>query len=252
MATTSEPTATLPPRIAGTTTSGSCFGVSVAMSIFGYAAAIVPDVLVPSANRIEMSPPPETTWWAVSTVPVSVTITPDPSEPFEVVISTTDGTTWRYRSVTGSGVAVAARVGVGVADARLAEVAEHYQHFGGVSPINAQCRALIEALRVDFVGAGITLPIYWGNRNWHPYLEHTVRQLRDDGIRREHQRVRLLRRHGFCFLACEPKRMLARKLAARDALIDVGGKDRVGLNADAGKEVETARARRGEDQPHQG
>ena len=43
---------------------------------------------------------------AVSTVPVSVTITPDPSEPFEVVISTTDGTTWRYRSVTGSGVAV--------------------------------------------------------------------------------------------------------------------------------------------------
>ena len=79
---------------------------------------------MPSANTIEMSPPPETTWWAVSTVPVSVTITPDPSEPFEVVISTTDGTTCRYRSVTGSGVAVAAGVGVAVADARLAEVAE--------------------------------------------------------------------------------------------------------------------------------
>jgi hypothetical protein len=55
---------------------------------------------------------------------VSVTITPDPSEPFEVVISTTDGTTCRYRSVTGSGVAVAAGVGVAVADVRLAEVAE--------------------------------------------------------------------------------------------------------------------------------
>src|SRR5918993_2169820 len=124
MATTSEPTATPPPRVAGTTTSGSFFGVSVAMSIFGYAAAIVPDVLVPSANTIEMSPPPETTWWAVSTVPVSVTITPDPSEPFEVVISTTDGTTCRYRSVTGSGGAVGDGVGVVVSDARLAEVAE--------------------------------------------------------------------------------------------------------------------------------
>src|SRR5918998_4128039 len=94
------------------------------MSIFGNAAATVAEVLVPSANRIEMLPPPETTWLAVSTVPVSVTITPDPSEPFEVVISTTDGTTWRYTSVTGSGVAVAAGVGDGVSDARLADVAE--------------------------------------------------------------------------------------------------------------------------------
>ena len=57
---------------------------------------------------------------------MSVTIKPEPREPFEVVISTTDGTTCRYRSVIGSGVAVAAGlgVGVGVADARLAEVAE--------------------------------------------------------------------------------------------------------------------------------
>src|SRR5215213_2439311 len=124
MATTSEPTATPPPRDAGTTTSGSFFGVRVAMSIFGYAAAIIPDVLVPSANTIEMSPPSETTWRAVSTIPVSVTITPDPSEPFDVVINTTDGTTWRYRSVTGSGVAVVTGVGVAVAGARFAEVAE--------------------------------------------------------------------------------------------------------------------------------
>jgi hypothetical protein len=53
-----------------------------------------------------------------------VTITPDPSEPFEVVIITTDGTIWRYTSVTGSGVAVAAGVGVGVCDARSVDVAE--------------------------------------------------------------------------------------------------------------------------------
>ena len=55
---------------------------------------------------------------------MSVTTVPDPSEPFEVVISTTDGTTWRYTSGTGSGVAVAAGVGVGVSDARSADVAE--------------------------------------------------------------------------------------------------------------------------------
>ena len=63
------------------------------------------------------------TWLAVSTVPVSVTITPDPREPFEVVISTTDGTTWRYTSVTGSGVAVAVR-GRGRRWPRPADVAE--------------------------------------------------------------------------------------------------------------------------------
>ena len=108
------------------------------MSIFGSAAAIVAAVLVPSANRIEMLPPPETTWLAVSTVPASVTITPDPSEPFEVVIITTDGTIWRYISVTGSGVAVTAGVGVGVSDARLAEVMGNivgttsYEEFGDV------------------------------------------------------------------------------------------------------------------------
>ncbi len=56
--------------------------------------------------------------------------------------------------------------GRGIPDERLAEVAEHYQHFGGVSPINAQNRALIEALRAEFAAASIDLPIYWGNRNW--------------------------------------------------------------------------------------
>ncbi|OLB76907.1 MAG: ferrochelatase [Actinobacteria bacterium 13_2_20CM_2_71_6] len=74
--------------------------------------------------------------------------------------------------------------GRGVPDERLAEVAEHYRHFGGVSPINAQCRALLAALRTEFAGAGLDLPTYWGNRNWHPYLADTVAQLRDDGIER--------------------------------------------------------------------
>ena len=67
---------------------------------------------------------------------------------------------------------------------RLLEVAEHYQHFGGVSPINAQCRALIDALRPELDRVGVGLPIYWGNRNWRPMLVDTVREMADDGIRR--------------------------------------------------------------------
>ncbi|GAA3763589.1 ferrochelatase [Plantactinospora mayteni] len=65
---------------------------------------------------------------------------------------------------------------------RLAEVAEHYQHFGGVSPINQQCRDLLAAIRADFAAHGLDLPVHWGNRNWHPMLADTVAQLRDDGI----------------------------------------------------------------------
>ena len=74
--------------------------------------------------------------------------------------------------------------GRGVPDERLAEVAEHYKHFDGVSPINAQNRALIDALRIEFAAHGIELPIYWGNRNWTPYVADAVRQMRDDGVRR--------------------------------------------------------------------
>jgi ferrochelatase len=66
---------------------------------------------------------------------------------------------------------------------RLAEVAEHYYHFGGVSPINAQNRALIVALEAELRAHGITLPIYFGNRNWEPFLTDTLRQMRDDGMR---------------------------------------------------------------------
>ena len=67
---------------------------------------------------------------------------------------------------------------------RLLEVAEHYYHFGGKSPINDQCRKLIAALRTEFDAHSIQLPIYWGNRNWHPFLADTLRQMRDDGIMR--------------------------------------------------------------------
>jgi ferrochelatase len=65
--------------------------------------------------------------------------------------------------------------GRGVPDGRLLEVAEHYYHFGGVSPINQQCRDLL-------AGVEAGLPKYWGNRNWHPMLADTVAQMRDDGI----------------------------------------------------------------------
>lgn len=66
---------------------------------------------------------------------------------------------------------------------RLAEVAEHYQHFGGVSPINEQCRALLAAVQTEFAGHGLVLPQFWGNRNWHPMLADTLAAMRDEGIR---------------------------------------------------------------------
>jgi ferrochelatase len=67
---------------------------------------------------------------------------------------------------------------------RMLEVAEHYYHFGGRSPINDQNRQLIAALRDELKSHGPDLPVYWGNRNWHPLLIDTLRQMRDDGRRR--------------------------------------------------------------------
>ena len=67
---------------------------------------------------------------------------------------------------------------------RMLEVAEHYYHFDGVSPINAQVRELIERLRPELESHGIRLPIYWGNRNWRPLLADTLRQMERDGVRR--------------------------------------------------------------------
>ena len=74
--------------------------------------------------------------------------------------------------------------GRGVPPERLAGVAEHYYAFGGVSPINQQCRDLLAAVRADFAASGLSLPLYWGNRNWTPYLTDTVRQMAEDGVRR--------------------------------------------------------------------
>jgi protoporphyrin/coproporphyrin ferrochelatase len=67
---------------------------------------------------------------------------------------------------------------------RMLEVAEHYQHFGGVSPINTHNRELLKAIQLEFRSNGIDLPVYWGNRNWHPLFADTLRQMRDDGCKR--------------------------------------------------------------------
>jgi protoporphyrin/coproporphyrin ferrochelatase len=67
---------------------------------------------------------------------------------------------------------------------RLLEVAEHYRHFGGVSPLNALNRALIAALEEELEENGPDLPIYFGNRNWHPMITDTVQQMKDDGVKR--------------------------------------------------------------------
>ncbi|MBV9957121.1 MAG: ferrochelatase [Acidobacteria bacterium] len=66
---------------------------------------------------------------------------------------------------------------------RMRAVAHHYELFGGVSPINEQNRRLIGALQKELEASGPRLPIYWGNRNWHPLLADTIKQMRDDGIR---------------------------------------------------------------------
>ena len=72
--------------------------------------------------------------------------------------------------------------GRGIPDERLAEVAEHYHHFGGVSPINAQNRELLAALRTEL--APLDLPVVWGNRNWDPYLGAALAECRALGAER--------------------------------------------------------------------
>ncbi len=67
---------------------------------------------------------------------------------------------------------------------RMLAVAEHYYHFGGRSPINQHNRDLIAALQTELAASGPALPIYWGNRNWHPMLADTLRQMRADGVHR--------------------------------------------------------------------
>ncbi|MFT4285435.1 MAG: ferrochelatase [Protaetiibacter sp.] len=73
--------------------------------------------------------------------------------------------------------------GRGIPDERLEEVAHHYRHFGGVSPINQQNRELTAALQAELASRGIELPVIWGNRNWSPYLAEALQEARDRGFR---------------------------------------------------------------------
>jgi ferrochelatase len=74
--------------------------------------------------------------------------------------------------------------GRNVPRARLLEVAAHYDRFGGKSPINDANRAILAALRAELAAHGPALPVYWGNRNWHPLLPDTMRQMAANGVRR--------------------------------------------------------------------
>jgi ferrochelatase len=74
--------------------------------------------------------------------------------------------------------------GRNVSRERMLEVAEHYYHFGGVSPINEQNRRLIAAIERELAEHGLHLRVYWGNRNWHPLLPDTLRRMAADGVRR--------------------------------------------------------------------
>ena len=81
---------------------------------------------------------------------------------------------------------------------RLQKVAANYEHFGGKSPLPEQCRALAAALRQELAALGPELPVYLGNRNWHPFLADALRQMAKDGVsagaRVLHLRLRLLLR----------------------------------------------------------
>jgi ferrochelatase len=74
--------------------------------------------------------------------------------------------------------------GRGVPPDRLDEVARHYDHFGGTSPINQQTGALAQAVRAELARRDLGLEVYWGNRHWHPFLSATLRQMAADGVRR--------------------------------------------------------------------
>ena len=74
--------------------------------------------------------------------------------------------------------------GKNVPQSRMLEVAHHYERFEGVSPINGQNRLLIEGLKRELDSRSIKLPVYWGNRNWHPMLADTLKTMKADGVKR--------------------------------------------------------------------
>ena len=74
--------------------------------------------------------------------------------------------------------------GRGIPKERLAEVGEHYFHFGGKSPITDQNIALIQEIEKELAHQNINLPVYFGNRNWDPYIADTMQKMKDDGVKR--------------------------------------------------------------------
>lgn len=112
--------------------------------------------------------------------------------------------------------------GRAIPDERLEEVATHYRHYGGVSPISAHDRALRAALEVELAERGIDLPLYWGNRNWHPFLNDTLHQIAEAG----HRRVLSVATSAYAsYSSC---RQYREDLA--DALADTGLADRLQID----------------------
>jgi protoporphyrin/coproporphyrin ferrochelatase len=110
-----------------------------------------------------------------------VTTTPDP-RPYDALLLLSFGGPERPDDVVPFLENVTR--GRGIPRERLVEVGQHYFGFGGRSPINDQNRALLAALRDDLAAAGLDLPVYWGNRNWEPYLPDALSQMAADGVRR--------------------------------------------------------------------
>ncbi|MFC0581371.1 ferrochelatase [Micrococcoides hystricis] len=93
--------------------------------------------------------------------------------------------------------------GRGIPDERLEEVATHYRENGGVSPINAQNRALKAALEAELAERGIDMPVYWGNRNWDPYIPEILQEIYDAG----HRRLLVLTTSAYsCYSSCRQYR----------------------------------------------
>lgn len=86
---------------------------------------------------------------------------------------------------------------------RMLEVSEHYQHFGGVSPINEQNRKLIAAIKDELKSSDVDLPVYWGNRNWHPLIPDTLQEMKAAG----HKRILCFMTSAFsCYSGCRQYR----------------------------------------------
>ncbi|QKJ19329.1 ferrochelatase [Microbacterium hominis] len=114
--------------------------------------------------------------------------------------------------------------GRGIPDERLEEVAHHYRHFGGVSPINAQNRALKAALEAELARRGIDLPVYWGNRNWAPYLEEAV----EDAAAAGHRSLIALATSAYSsFSSCRQYREDFARVLAETGLADTVAIDKV-------------------------